>query len=260
MRKSLFVLALVVLGVGCFHGLVGCKKAEKPKESQESIGPSGPAKGIPTMNIKKDVFGTLPDGTAVDIYTLTNGNGLKARIMTYGAIVVSLDVPDRNGTLADFVLGYDTLDGYLKTSPYFGAIVGRYGNRIAKGRFTLDGKKYTLATNNGANHLHGGLKGFDKVVWTGRAVQRGRRGGRQAHLPQQGRRGRLSRQPRTSRSVYPLTDDNELRIDYAATTDKATPVNLTHHTYFNLAGGQGRHPRPRADARTPTATRRSTRA
>jgi aldose 1-epimerase len=114
------------------------------------------------MNSTREPFGKLPDGTAVELFTLTNAKGVNARLMTYGAILVSLEVPDRDGRTGDVVLGYDALDGYVKNSPYFGAIVGRYGNRLAKGRFALDGKTYTLATNNGENHLHGGLKGFDK--------------------------------------------------------------------------------------------------
>ncbi len=146
------------------------------------------------MSVVQAPFGTLPDGSAVDIFTLTNANGLKARLMTYGATLVSLDLPDRNGAFADCVLGYETLDGYLKASPYFGAIVGRYGNRIAKGKFALDGKTYTLATNDGANHLHGGVKGFDKVLWKGEAGQRLVRRRRPVYLSQPGRRGGISRE------------------------------------------------------------------
>ena len=121
--------------------------------------------GEKKMSIKKQAFGKTEDGKDVDLYTLTNANGLKTEIMTYGGIVRTLDVPDRNGNFADIVLGYDTLNEYIKNNPYFGALVGRYGNRIGKGKFTLDGVEYTLAKNNGPNHLHGGVKGFDKVVW-----------------------------------------------------------------------------------------------
>jgi aldose 1-epimerase len=188
------------------------------------------------MNIKKDGFGMLLDGTPVDIFTLTNKNGLKARIMTYGATLVSLEVPDRNGALADCVLGYETLDGYLKASPYFGATVGRVGNRIAKGRFTLDGKTYTLIVNNNENHLHGGLKGFDKVVWSAESLSEadavGVKFGYLSKDREEGYPGNLS-----VTVVCLLTNDNELRIDYEATTDKATPVNLTNHSYFNFTAG-----------------------
>jgi len=124
-----------------------------------------------TMNIKKESFGQTPDGRQIDLYALTNTNGLKAKIMTYGGILVSLEVPDRNGKLGDIVLGYDKLDGYIKNNPYFGSTVGRYGNRIAKGRFTLNGIEYQLTTNEGENHLHGGVKGFDKAVWNAEEVK-----------------------------------------------------------------------------------------
>lgn len=171
----------------------------------------------------------------VDLYTLTNVNGLEARIMTYGATVVSLKVPDRRGKLADVVLGYESLEGYLKNSPFFGAIVGRYGNRIGKGRFSLNGKQYTLAKNNGENTLHGGIKGFDKVVWKAKEVKK--KGGNSLSLSylskdgEEGFPGNLS-----VTVVYTLTNNNELKIEYSATTDKTTVINLTHHSYFNLAG------------------------
>src|SRR6266511_2879117 len=126
-------------------------------------------------HITRTAFGTTADGTAVDLFTLTNARGVEVRAMTYGATIVSLRTPDRGGQLGDIVLGYPTLAGYLAQSPYFGAIVGRYGNRIAKGRFSLDGKAYQLATNNGPNHLHGGVKGFDKVVWSAEPARRSTR-------------------------------------------------------------------------------------
>ena len=180
-------------------------------------------------------FGTLEDGTAVDIYTLKNAKGVEARITNYGGIVVSLKAPDRNGNFADVVLGYDTLADYVKKNPYFGCLVGRYGNRIAKGKFTLDGKEHTLATNNGANHLHGGVKGFDKVVWAVKPLAT--KDGPALELRyvskdgEEGYPGNLS-----VAAVYTLTEDNALRLDYTATTDKPTIVNLTQHSYFNLAG------------------------
>lgn len=184
-------------------------------------------------------FGRTPDGKSVDVYTLTNSRGMQVRAITYGAIIQAIHVPDGTGRLGDVTLGYDSLAGYLASSPYFGAIVGRYANRIAKGRFTLDGKTYQLATNNGPNHLHGGVKGFDKVVWAGEAFQHGDTVGvRLSHTSPDGDEG----YPGTLivHVTYTLTPANELIVDFAATTDKATPVNLSQHTYFNLAGaGRG---------------------
>ena len=180
-------------------------------------------------------FGNLPDGTPIEIYTLKNGNGMEVRICTYGGIVVSLTAPDRNGQFADVVLGYDNLDGYVTNSPYFGALVGRYGNRIAKGKFTLDGKTYTLATNNNENHLHGGLKGFDKVVWKAREVKSALGPAVEfSYVSKDGEEGYPG--TLTVKVVYALTADNGLRLDFTATTDKATVLNLTQHSYFNLAG------------------------
>jgi aldose 1-epimerase len=190
------------------------------------------------MDVAVDSFGQTPEGQQVRLYTLTNAHGLKAKIMTYGAIVVSLEVPDKSGKMGDIVLGYDNLNSYVKNSPYFGAIVGRYGNRIGKGRFTLDGVTYDkLAINNGENHLHGGIKGFDKVVWLDEPVRRPNAVGvKLSYLSKDGEEGYPGNLQATV--TYTLTNDNELRIDYLATTDKATPVNLTHHGYWNLTGGQ----------------------
>lgn len=171
----------------------------------------------------------------VELITLANRTGMTVRVMTYGGIIVSLEVPDRGGTPGDVVLGYDSLAGYLGDSPYFGAIVGRYGNRIAKGRFTLNGTEYQLATNNGPNHLHGGVRGFDKVVWAAEPFQgQSGVGVRLTHTSPDGDEG----YPGTLRAsvTYTLTDRNELIVDYEATTDRATLVNLTQHSYFNLAG------------------------
>lgn len=186
--------------------------------------------------MKKQPFGKTAEGIPVDIYTLTNAHGVEAKIMTYGGIVVSLKVPDRKGNLGDVVLGFDTLDDYLKNnSPYFGALIGRYGNRIAKGKFTLNGKEYTLARNNGENHLHGGIKGFDKVVW--KATPLTGKGGKSLKLTYLSKDGEEGYPGNLSVTViYTLTSQNELKIDYAATTDKDTVLNLTHHSYFNLAG------------------------
>ncbi len=188
--------------------------------------------------ISKSPWGTLP-GTAIDLYTLTNKNGLEAKITNYGGIVVSLNTPDKNGKMEDVVLGFETLDAYVKDSPYFGCIVGRYGNRIAKGQFELKGKTYTLAKNDGENHLHGGVKGFDKVVWE--AVADTSSGEAALNLTyvspdgEEGYPGNLE-----VRVVYTLTNQDELKITYFATTDRQTPVNLTHHGYFNLTGGAKR--------------------
>jgi aldose 1-epimerase len=189
--------------------------------------------------VNKESFGQA-DGRDVNIDTLANAHGVEARITNYGGILVSLKVPDRAGHLDDVVLGYDNLDGYVKNnSPYFGALIGRYGNRIGRGRFTLGGVEYKLATNNGENHLHGGVKGFDKVVWTARPLRT--KAGQALELTYRSRDGEEGYPGNLAvRVVYTLTDNNELKLDYSATTDKDTVVNLTHHSYFNLAGqGEG---------------------
>jgi aldose 1-epimerase len=183
--------------------------------------------------IQRADFGKTKDGAAVSVYTLTNQNGLAARITNYGGIVLSLMAPDRNGKMADVVLGYDSLDGYLQNSgPFFGALIGRYGNRIGHARFTLDGRAYQLDKNNGENSLHGGARGFDKRVWTPRELPGGAL--ELTYLSKDGEEG----YPGNLRATvtYHLTDANELRIDYEATTDKNTVVNLTNHSYFNLKG------------------------
>ncbi len=179
-------------------------------------------------------FGVTPDGTPVELFTLTNAQGTQLSAMSYGGIIVSLRVRDRTGNLGDIVLGFDSLAGYLKHSAYFGAIVGRYGNRISKGRFTLDGKTYRLAINDGPNHLHGGVKGFDKVVWQAEPFTNDRgRGLALSHTSPDGDEG----YPGTLRAQvqYLLTDGDELVVDFEATSDAPTPINLTQHSYFNLA-------------------------
>ena len=185
--------------------------------------------------IKKESFGQTKDGKAVDLYTITNSHGMEVRTITYGGIIVSLRVPDKNGKFDDVVLGFDKLDGYLDKSPYFGAIVGRYGNRIANGKFTLNGKEYSLAKNNGPNSLHGGLKGFDKAIWHAEPFKNKQGSGvaftYTSKDGEEGYPGNLK-----AKVTYTLTEKNELVFDYEATTDKATPVNLTQHSYFNLAG------------------------
>jgi aldose 1-epimerase len=180
-------------------------------------------------------FGRMPDGKAVEVFTLRNARGMEVRAITYGAIIQSIRVPDRSGRIGDVTLGYDSLPGYLTASPYFGAVVGRYANRIARGRFTLGGKTYRLATNNGPNHLHGGVKGFDKVVWEAKSFQRGDTAGVEfQHTSPDGDEG----YPGTLQVsvTYTLTPSNQLEIEYRAKTDRATPVNLSQHSYFNLAG------------------------
>jgi aldose 1-epimerase len=208
------VLVLAVLAASVSPGLAGVKKA----------------------TIEKIAFGKTPDGTAVDLYVLTNPSGMTAKVMTYGAILTELLVPDRDGKLDNVVLGFDNLKGYLDGHPYFGATVGRVANRIAKGKFTLGDKEYTLKTNNGKNHLHGGEKGFDKVVWKAEPIREKKNvvGVKFSYLSPDGEEGYPSNL--SVMVTYRLTEVNELWIDYSATTDKATPVNLTHHSYFNLAG------------------------
>jgi aldose 1-epimerase len=185
--------------------------------------------------LKKESFGKTTDGQTVDLYTLTNSSGMEAKITNYGGIVVSLKVPDRRGSFEDVVLGFDNLDGYLKGHPYFGAIIGRYGNRIGKARFTLNGVEYKLAANNGENSLHGGVKGFDKAVWSAKEVKVNDGVGLELNYlskdGEEGYPGNLS-----VRVVYSLTNKNELKVVYFATTDKDTVLNLTNHSYFNLAG------------------------
>lgn len=185
--------------------------------------------------ISKKLFGKTSDQTAVDLYTLRNSKGMEAKIMTYGGIVTSLKVPGRNGSFDDLVLGYDHLEGYLKKNPCFGALIGRYGNRIARGRFSLNGVTYTLAVNNGPNHLHGGLKGFDKVIWSARPVDTPNGPALQLnYLSRDGEEGYPGNLLVTA--IYTVTEDNALTVDFVATTDKETVCNLTHHSYFNLAG------------------------
>jgi aldose 1-epimerase len=185
--------------------------------------------------IEKSPFGAMPDGRAVEIFTLRNRQGTEARIMTYGGILVSLKAADKNGKFDDVVLGYEKLDGYLASSPYFGALIGRYGNRIAKGKFSLNGRNYTLATNNGVNHLHGGLKGFDKVVWKSRPRLTSNGPSLQLeYLSKDGEEGFPGNLSVTV--IYTLTNDNALRLDFTATSDQDTICNLTHHSYFNLRG------------------------
>jgi aldose 1-epimerase len=187
------------------------------------------------MKVEKSSFGKTPDGQEVSLFTCTNANKLVLKMIDYGAIVVALETPDKNGKLANINLGFDKLDGYLERHPYFGSTVGRYCNRIAKGRFTLDGKEYTLAVNNSPNHLHGGEKGFDKQMWKAVEVKTpdavGVKFTRRSPDGEEGYPGNLD-----VTVTYTLTNANELKIEFSAKTDKPTPVNLTNHNYWNLAG------------------------
>lgn len=192
------------------------------------------------LNVHKELFGKLPDGSAIDKYTLINDKGMSVSVITYGAIIQSITVPDKDGNIEDVALGFDSLDAYtnpsyVKNCPYFGALIGRYGNRIAKGQFTLDGKQYQIPVNNGPNALHGGIKGFDKEVWSASPIDGPDWVGVELNYfspdGQMGFPGNLAVTVR-----YTLDNDNALRVHYSAISDKDTVVNLTSHTYFNLAG------------------------
>lgn len=220
-RLATTVLALL-LGAAC-----SSESGSKPESGSQ---PSQTAESL-----MPEPFGTTTDGKPVVAYTLRNANGMEARVIDFGGIIVSLKVPDRDGQLGDVVLGFDSLTHYETDSPYFGALIGRYGNRIAKGHFTLDGTTYTLPINNAPNSLHGGTKGFDKVLWHAEPFQRpGERGLVLTYTSPDGEDGYPGNLQ--ARVTYTLNDRNELIFDYHATTDKATPVNLTQHSYFNLAG------------------------
>ena len=186
-------------------------------------------------SITQQIFGQMPDGRNVELYTLANDHGLEARIMNYGGTLVSLRVPDRNGVHGDVVLGFDEFAPYLSQHPYFGSLIGRYANRIAGARFTIDGRTYRLSANEGRNHLHGGRTGFDKILWHAEPVELS--DGEQLVLRHFSRDGEEGYPGNLSvRMTYTLTAQNELRLDYSAHTDQATVINLTQHSYFNLAG------------------------
>jgi aldose 1-epimerase len=214
----------VVVATGLLF-LAGCA-TQSPGSSSAPVGKS---------SITSTPFGTTLMGEPVTLYTLRNRQGAEAKIASYGGIVTSLKMPDRDGNYGDVVLGYDNLVGYLTNSPYFGCLVGRYGNRIANGKFTLDGVEYTLATNDYPNALHGGVRGFDKRVWkTEPKMTPNGPSLVMNYLSKDGEEGYPGNLNVTA--VYTLTERNELRLDYTATTDQATVLNLTHHSYFNLAG------------------------
>lgn len=199
---------------------------------------SGQADNGQKPGIQKSAYGQLPDGRTADLYTLRNEAGMTVGITNYGGLVVALTAPDKTGKFEDVTLGFDSLSTYVKNNPFFGALVGRYGNRIAKGKFTLDGKTYTLVTNNMGNHLHGGKVGFDKVLWTATPVDGEEPALKLTYTAKDGEEGYPGNLAVTV--TYTLQKDNAVKIDYAATTDKPTVVNLTNHTYFNLTGGAKR--------------------
>lgn len=219
--------SFITLAIGIIF-LQSCKsKKAETTQTTDSV----------TVNkIEKIFFGTLPDGRGVDQYTLKNAKGMEVKIMNYGGVITHLTAPDRNGKYEDIVLGFDSLAGYLTPPPYFGAIIGRYGNRIAKGKFTLDGKKYQLATNNNLNHLHGGVVGYDKVLWNAEPIEGTESALKLTYLSKDGEEGFPGNLNITV--IYTLTNDNSLKIDYAATTDKSTIINLTNHSYFNLSASK----------------------
>ncbi len=189
-------------------------------------------------SIEKTAYGQLAGGQTADLYTLRNESGMTAQITNYGGIIVGLTAPDKDGKFEDVTLGQDSLSAYVKNNPYFGALIGRYGNRIAKGKFTLDGKTYNLVTNNMGNHLHGGTVGFDKVLWTATPIEGDEPALKLTYTSKDGEEGYPGNLNVTV--TYTLQKDNALKIDYEATTDKPTVVNLTNHTYFNLTGGAKR--------------------
>lgn len=230
---SIKTTAYSILLTGSMMGIMACSGPSESTQSEEQ-------KENSKMKIEKSTFGKLPDGRTAELYTLTNDNGMEVKITNYGATITSLKVPDKNGTLEDVVLGFDSLQGYLQEDvPYFGAVVGRYGNRIAGGKFELDGQEYTLAINNGPNHLHGGLVGFDKVLWEAALLENKEVAGVKLHYlskdMEEGYPGNLSVDV-----VYTLSNSNELKVEYQASTDKKTIVNLTQHSYFNLTGNMKR--------------------
>ena len=215
--KKIILLFTALIGFGLFS----CSKSSKEQKMISTI--------------SKEVFGKLPDGQTADLYTLTNGNGMTVNITNYGGIITKITAPDKKGAFADVVLGFDSLAPYVSGHPFFGALVGRYGNRIAKGKFKLSGKEYNLAINNGPNSLHGGKIGFDKVIWKATEVKKDSVVGLELEYTskdmEEGYPGNL-----TVKVIYTLANDNSLSIEYTATTDKETVLNLTNHSYFNLSG------------------------
>lgn len=218
------VLFTLIMGLN-----IQCKNNKKEKSTEK---PGTMEK----LTISKSEFGKTKDGSTVEQYTLKNANGVEVNVITYGGRITSLKVPNKKGKLENVVLGHDTMDGYLRDdNPFFGALIGRFGNRIAKGKFTLNGKEYTLATNDSSNHLHGGVNGFDRVIWTAEPMEGTENSSlKLTYLSKDGEEGYPGNLNVTV--VYTLTKENAVEVSYKATTDKATVVNLTQHAYFNLTG------------------------
>lgn len=233
LRESLFAAALFSL-----LAIAGCRRADPPPASEATSPPTTVSEAATTSDqahITRAPFGTTPDSKHVELFTLTNADGMQVQAINYGAAITSIKVRDRRGELGDVALGFDSLDAYLNNPHYLGVLIGRYANRIAQARFTLDGRTYPLAANLGADSIHGGVQGFDKAVWSAEAFERaGEVGLVLTHTSPEGDEGFPGNL--AVRATYTLNDANELILDYHATTDRPTVVNLTQHTYFNLAG------------------------
>ncbi|UOB16501.1 aldose epimerase family protein [Abyssalbus ytuae] len=229
--KKIIKLSYLLLALSGTLILVQCKTESKQKDTVTAEAEEAVQNKV---TITKSKYGTTPDSTSVFKYTLKNEEGMELDVITYGGIITSWKAPDKNGVYKDVVLGYDSLSQYIKSNPYFGAVIGRYGNRIAKGKLKIGENEYTLATNNGLNHLHGGIKGFDKVVWDAKEIISDSAASLQlSYLSkdmEEGYPGNLK-----TAVTYTLNNNNELEVLYEAETDKATIVNLTQHTYFNLS-------------------------
>ncbi len=223
--NNLFSFGIVFLSLF----FIQCKNSDKEAETKEN---EMKTEKSPKTEMQKEDYGTTADGENVEQYTLANKNGMEVKIITYGGRITSLKAPNKNDEFENVVLGFDSLEEYTKDNPFFGALIGRFGNRIANGKFTLDGEEYTLAQNDGQNHLHGGEKGFDKVVWT--ADDASANSLSLSYISEDMEEGYPGNLETTV--VYTLTDDNALEVDYNATTDKKTVINLTQHAYFNLSG------------------------